>query len=99
MRGSTTPYSVLAIRLPVNTKAAENSAMPTNSAASPPRPAVTAACPRPGYENTCSTSTDPPNISDMDANCNVSAGSARLRRPWWRRAPQVLNPRARANRT
>ncbi len=87
------------MRLPPNTNAAENSAMPASSATSPPKPAVTAACPRPGYENTCSTSTDPPKISEMDANCSVSAGSARLRSPWWRRAPQVDSPRVRANRT
>ena len=53
-------YSVLAIRLPVNTKVAENSAMPTTARVAA-EVAVTAAGSRPGcYENTCSTSTDPP---------------------------------------
>ena len=98
MRGSTAPYSRFAARFPANTMAEVASAMPTSSGASPPSPAVTAACPRPGYEKTCSTSTDPPTISLTEVNCRVSAGSARLRRPWRSTARRRASPRASAKR-
>ncbi len=73
--------------------------MATSSGASPPKPAVTAAWPKPGYEKTCSTSTDPPKTSDKDAHSMVIAGSTRLRKPWRRRICARLWPRDWAKRT
>ncbi len=45
IRGSTTPYSILAIKLPENTIAAVTRVIPIKSGTSLPVPAATAACP------------------------------------------------------
>ena len=55
--------------------------------------------PEPGYENTCSTRTEPPMISLTWAHSRVSAGRARLRSPWRTTMDQGRSPRDRAKRT
>ena len=80
--GSSTAYSILAIILPKKTKILLIRAIPSKRGISPLSPASTAVCPSPGYEKTCSARILPPNISLIEANCNVIAGIRAFLKTW-----------------
>src|SRR5690606_5130627 len=84
---------------PTKTNRVLKSTIPSSRGTSPRNPASMVTRPSPGYENTCSARTAPPNNSFKEANCRVIAGRAALRSPCRQSRTNPFSPRARANRT
>ena len=72
--------------------------IPNNNGTSLLKPAETAACPIPGYVNTCSTRTAPPNSSLKLKNCSVIAGKRTFLIPCLLISDHPCSPLAFANK-
>ena len=72
---------IFASIFPVKTNSALKRVIPSKRGTSDPIPAAEAAAPSPGYENTFSASTEPPNSSLKEPNCIVTAGSIIFLKP------------------
>lgn len=61
---------------------------------SPFKPACVNVEPSPGYENTCSANTEPPNNSPKYEKCNVIAGTIAFLMQWFLNISKLFSPLA-----
>ena len=67
---------MFAHKFPTNTNIADTKVIARSKGISPFTPAILVIFPKPAYENTFSTSTEPPKSSLIDANWIVTAGKS-----------------------